>query len=154
MYSCKLITSRILTASDMYIHTDHFLITVKFLDKVILSSCISTAVLSNDPVQILGSMGKDEGKLMYPCSLKIDGEGDLYIVDEGNNHIIRFNQFYEMRGMRGSVTQKMSKIHKNNSLLRNVFIWNHPITQYSWSSLQETKGFRNSEPIKGSRRYQ
>ena len=106
----------------MYIHTDHFLITVKFLDKVILSSCISTAVLSNDPVQILGSMGKDEGKLMYPCSLKIDGEGDLYIVDEGNNHIIRFNQFYEMRGMRGSVTQKMSKIHKNNSLLRNVFI--------------------------------
>lgn len=58
---------------------------MKFLGRVIHSSCISTAVLSNDPVQILGSMGKDEGKLMYPCSLKIDQEGDLYIVDEGSN---------------------------------------------------------------------
>ena len=28
-------------------------------------------------------MGKDQGKLMYPCSLKIDESGDIYIVDEG-----------------------------------------------------------------------
>ena len=56
---------------------------VKFLEQKILSSCISAAVQSNDPVNILGSMGKDQGKLMYPCSLKIDDHGDIYIVDEG-----------------------------------------------------------------------
>lgn len=58
-------------------------ILVKFLDHKILSSCISAAVLSNDPVNIIGVMGKDQGKLMYPCSLKIDINGDIYIVDEG-----------------------------------------------------------------------
>lgn len=31
-------------------------------------------------------MGKDEGKLMYPCSLTADHDGNLYIVDEGTNN--------------------------------------------------------------------
>jgi len=49
----------------------------------VTSSCVSMAVQSNDPVNVIGSVGKDDGKLMYPCSLKIDDHGDLYIVDEG-----------------------------------------------------------------------
>lgn len=66
-------------------------LTVKFLDHKIQNSCITTAVLSNDPVDILGSMGKDEGKLMYPCSLQVDDHGDIYVVDEGK--IMLYNNF-------------------------------------------------------------
>ncbi|KAF6030570.1 hypothetical protein EB796_011107 [Bugula neritina] len=67
------------------------LCTVQFLGQKILSSCTSVAVLSNDPVQVLGSMGKDEGMLMYPCSLKIDENGAMYVVDEGNQRIQKFH---------------------------------------------------------------
>ncbi|XP_067934406.1 tripartite motif-containing protein 2-like [Watersipora subatra] len=68
------------------------LCTVKFLNYKITSACVSTAVRSNDPVNTLGSMGKEVGKLMYPCSLKIDEEGTIYIVDEGNQRIQKFTK--------------------------------------------------------------
>lgn len=66
----------------VYCH-DENLSVVKFLGQKIPSSCLTIAVHSNDPQMVIGSMGKDMGKLMYPCSLKIGHDNTIYVVDEG-----------------------------------------------------------------------
>lgn len=60
-------------------------------------------------------MGKDEGKLMYPCSLKIDSEGDLYIVDEGEYTYINFYFLVNWLKRRGHkiTSSKGGKLHKS-----------------------------------------
>ena len=53
----------------------------------------SNAMAGNDPPQFMfqwGSNGAGEGQFSGPHGIEVDAEGNVYVVDTGNNRIQKF----------------------------------------------------------------
>ena len=67
-------------------------IKVKFLDHVILGGELSLSVLSNNPVSKIGKQGIGIGEMEYPRAVAVDLRNNVYVVDTGNNRILKFDK--------------------------------------------------------------
>ena len=52
--------------------------------------CISIFSPSGEKIRTFGSKGSAEGQFNGPCAVDGDGDGNILVVDEGNNRIQKF----------------------------------------------------------------
>ena len=65
---------------------------VKFLDHVIDGGELSLNVQSNNPVAKISKQGSGPGETEYPRAVSVDAKSNMYIVDTGNNRILKFDK--------------------------------------------------------------
>ena len=52
--------------------------------------CISIFSPSGEKIRTFGSEGSAQGQFNGPCSVAVDGDGNILVVDRSNNHIQKF----------------------------------------------------------------
>lgn len=65
---------------------------VKFLDHIIHGGELSLNVQSNNPVAKIGKQGNGPGETEYPRAVAVDAKNNSYVVDTGNNRILKFDK--------------------------------------------------------------
>ena len=85
-----------------------------------------------------GSAGTEDGQFMFPHSLAIDGYGNIYVTDTGNNRVQKFSlsgSFVTKWGEEGSDDGQFSQlhdiaIHPNGKFIYTVELDNHRVQKF------------------------
>ena len=89
--------------------------------------------------QQIGSIGTGDGQFMYPHSLAIDGDGNIYVGDTGNKRIQKFSSngtFLTSWGSEGCREGQFLGLHDvavdpTNKFIYSLELKNHRVQKFS-----------------------
>ncbi len=86
-----------------------------------------------------GSLGTEEGQLMYPYGMALEEPDSLVVVDQGNNRIVRFDREGNFLASWGSPGRAIGQVRKPWDLARaedgRIYAldsWNNRVQVLDW----------------------